>query len=120
MLYRNRPHPQPHALYKWTVICSTAKSPFAVEDETLSLSKAPPSFFHNNQWKSQKQKKKTKEKKEKRGVLIHLALNAETEVERSDLRFQIWHSVPVPSILLSHSDLHSRSVLKQMTLGFPL
>lgn len=40
-----------------------------------------------------------------------------SEVEQSG--FQVWHSLPTPSVLLVHTDLYSQSVLKQMTPGFP-
>lgn len=54
-----------------------------------------------------------------KGILIHSALKVETEVEQSDVHFQVRHSLPVRSVLLSQIGLHTHSVLKQMTLGFP-
>lgn len=52
-------------------------------------------------------------------ILIHSALKVEIEVKQSGVRFQLWHSLPAPSVLLVHTGLYSRSVLKQMTPGFP-
>lgn len=53
------------------------------------------------------------------GILICGALKVETEVNQSGVRLQSWRSRPALFILLVHTDLYSRSVLKQMTLGFP-
>lgn len=50
---------------------------------------------------------------------IEGVLKVDAEVEQSAVGFQDLHSLPIPSALIRHTDLHSRSVLKQMTLGFP-
>ena len=54
-----------------------------------------------------------------KGILRHGALKVKTEVEQSGVCFQVWHSLPTLSVLLVHTDLYSRSVLKQMTPGSP-
>lgn len=52
-------------------------------------------------------------------ILIHSALKVEIEVKRSGVRFQLRHFLPALSVLLVDTGLYSRSVLKQMTPGFP-
>lgn len=55
-----------------------------------------------------------------KGNLILASLKVETKVNRSCLR--LWSCRlprPAPVVLLVHADLYSRSVLKQMTPGFP-
>lgn len=54
-----------------------------------------------------------------KGILRHGALKVKTEVEQSGVCFQVWHSLPTLSVLLVHTGLYSRSVLKQMTPGSP-
>lgn len=54
-----------------------------------------------------------------KGILICSAVKVSPEVNQSGMHFQSWRSQLAPFVLPIHTNLYSRSGLKQMKLGFP-
>lgn len=44
-----------------------------------------------------------------KGLLIRSALKVETKLEQNGVGFQIWHSLPAPSVQLSHTGWNSQA-----------